>query len=54
LIPAVYLILRLLVNPCAARRIVARAVDDYSLSEAAVQIIRQIPSEVLAGQMGLG
>ena len=48
LIPAVYLTLRLLLNPSAARRIVARTVDNYSLSEAAVQVIRQIPADVLA------
>ncbi len=45
LIPAVYLTLRLLLNPAAARRIVARTVDNYSLSEAAVQLIRQIPAD---------
>jgi len=48
LIPAVYLTLRLLLNPSAARRIVDRTVDNYSLSEAAVQVIRQIPADVLA------
>ncbi len=48
LIPAVYLTLRLLLDPSSARRIVARAVDNYSLSEAAVQVIRQIPADVLA------
>ncbi len=48
LIPAVYLTLRLLLNPSAARRIVAHTVDNYSLSEAAVQAIRQIPADLLA------
>ena len=48
LIPAVYLTLRLLLNPSFARRTVARTVDNYSLSEAAVQVIRQIPADVLA------
>ena len=48
LIPAVYLTLRLLLNPSAARRIVASTVDNYALSEAAVQLIRQIPSDLLA------
>ena len=48
MIPAVYLTLRLLLNPSAARRIVARTVDNYSLSQAAVQVIHQIPADVLA------
>ena len=48
LIPAVYLTLRLLLNPSFARRTVARTVDNYSLSEVAVQVIRQIPADVLA------
>ncbi len=48
LIPAVYLTLRLLLNPSAAQRIVDRTVNNYSLSEAAVQVIRQIPADVLA------
>jgi predicted ATP-grasp superfamily ATP-dependent carboligase len=50
LIPAIYLTLRLLLNPSASRRIVARTVDNYSLSEAAVQLIRQIPVDFLARQ----
>jgi predicted ATP-grasp superfamily ATP-dependent carboligase len=47
LVPAVYLTLRLLLNPSAARRIVARTVDNYSLSESAAQAIRQLPADLL-------
>ena len=48
LIPAVYLTLRLLLNPSAARSIVARTVDNYSHSEAAAEAIRQLPADLLA------
>jgi predicted ATP-grasp superfamily ATP-dependent carboligase len=48
LIPAVYLTLCLLVNPSAARRIVARTVKNYSLSEGAAQAIRELPADLLA------
>jgi predicted ATP-grasp superfamily ATP-dependent carboligase len=53
LIPAAYLTLRLLLNPAAARHIVARTVDNYALSEAAVQAIRKLPADLLVPR-GLG
>ena len=53
LIPAVYLAVRLLLNPSAARRIVGRTVDNYSLTEAAVEAIRQLPSDLLDSRRGV-
>jgi predicted ATP-grasp superfamily ATP-dependent carboligase len=47
LLPALYLTARLLLNPSAARRIVARTVENYSLCEAAAEAIRQLPANLL-------
>jgi hypothetical protein len=47
IIPAIYLTTRLLLNPSAARRFVAHTVENYSLSEAAADAIRRLPSDLL-------
>jgi predicted ATP-grasp superfamily ATP-dependent carboligase len=45
LLPSAFVAGRLLVNPCAARRIVRQTVDNYALSEATVSIIKELPAE---------
>jgi hypothetical protein len=44
LIPAAYLAGKLLLNPAAADRVVQQTVDNYALSEAAVERILKLPS----------
>jgi predicted ATP-grasp superfamily ATP-dependent carboligase len=45
LLPAAFLVVRLLARPGAAEAIITRAVDTYALSEAAAQRIRQLPRQ---------
>jgi len=52
-IPAIYLTTRLLVRPSAAQRLVARTVDNYSLSEAAAETIRRLPSDLVGACQSL-
>jgi hypothetical protein len=50
LVPAAFLSLRLLGNPRAAGRIVARTVENYGLTESTAHSLRRMPADVLGGR----